>query len=417
LPQRAVGLGPGCGNPVQSVAVGASISAAVTVSGETYLWGYGIESATPSLVQGLKGKAGQKVSVGSNGNIAFLTGSSAELFEWQFDGAALDAEETHGAAAGEGGDDAEYDTGHHAGGKGTPTVNVNLRGKRLVAMSSGKNHYVVVTADGKCYAWGSNYLHECGLKLPGDISYVPHPLEMKIKAHIVDVKCGVEHSIALSSTGQVYTWGTGCQGRTGHISNADVPEPRVIQTLVDANIIVQSTAIGPNNCAVVTNAGHVYMWGAGNGGQIGNGDLMPAFKPVLIKALLDEKVVQVALGNYHACCLTEKKTVYTWGDNKFGQLGLYPAYQEDHAAYPQPVDALNMLQLQPSHIECGDNVCMVLTGGGELYGWGTGETMQLCQKDAPMEGDEAEEDFSVSEDVPSPVRLQFPFQKPGNGQA
>lgn len=430
LPQRALNLGPSANRPVRSLDVGASISAAVTESGETFLWGYGVESPTPTLVQGLRGKVASFVGVGANDNLALLTGASADLYEWQFDGQPLDAEETHGNAAGEAAaaaaaglatirsrtgvvaDSSEAHSAASGGGKGVPAINAALRGKKVVAMSSGKNHYVVVTADGKMLAWGSNYLQECGLRLPGDVSYVPRPLEIKLKTPIVDVKCAVEHSIALSAAGHVYTWGTGFEGRLGHISNADVPEPRVIQTLVDSNVVIASTAIGPNNCGAVSADGRVYMWGAGNGGQIGNEDLLPQFKPILLKALLEERVTRLALGNYHACAITESGLVYTWGDNKFHQLGLN--FAEDYAAYPQPVTALNALRLAPTQVECGDNVCLVLTAGGEVYGWGTGETMQLCRKDAPPAGSppaaHEEEDFTLHEDVSLPVKLKFPFQ-------
>lgn len=329
-PQRAVGLGPAANNPIVSVSVGASITAAVNDSGETYMWGYGVESPLPKIVEGLRGKFAQHCCVGSNQNVAVLTGSNKDLYEWQFDGAPLDAEEQHGSAAGEAGiglgaqsDASQNDHDGHSGGKGTPALNSSLRGKKLANFSAGKNHYAVVTADGKLLAWGSNYLHECGLKLPGEISYVPHPLEVKClsgpSTFITDVRCSVEHSIALDSLGRAHTWGTGFEGRLGHVSNADVPQPKVVQSLVDAKVIVKSIAIGPSNCGVVSTEGAVYMWGAGNGGQIGNDDLLPQFKPMLLKALAQEKVTALAIGNYHACALTEKHEVWTWGDNKFGE--------------------------------------------------------------------------------------------------
>ena len=428
-PVRAVGVGAACNLPMKHLAVGAAISVAVSENGQTYMWGYGVETPTPQLVEGLRGKSAQAVDVGANANIAVLTGSSADLYEWQFDGAPLDAEETHGTAAGEAGLHDDDDNANAsstddppAGGKGVPTVNRSLRGKRITAMSSGKNHYIVVTGDGKAYAWGSNYAHETGLKLPSEISYVPAPLELKFPdgAAIVDVKCGVEHSIALNASGQVYTWGTGFEGRLGHVANSDVPEPKLVQSLVDSKVTAKSIAIGPSNTAVIAKDGGLYIWGAGNGGQCGNEDLMPAFKPTLVKTFiqLKEKVTAIALGNYHACAITESKQVYAWGDNKFFQCGQGPSFQEDYAAYPLPVTSFNVLQLSPIQVECGDNVCMVLTASGELYGWGTGETQQLCRKAAPVDGEaDNDDEFNAgSEDVHTPVRLQFPFQKAGNSQ-
>jgi len=431
-PMKAVGLGLDVGQVVTHISVGAAISTAVTEKGETWMWGYGVESPTPQLVQGLRGKFIQQACVGSNSNVAFLTGSSSELYEWQFDGLPLDAEETHGVAAGEavtaacisaaaaaatGGEQEDQ-----PGGKGTPAVNTSLRGKKIISMSSGKNHYIAVTADGKMFAWGSNQLYECGVRLPGDITYIPHPLQIKCSHSIVSVMCGVEHSIALTSEGHVLTWGTnGFDGRLGHGSNADQSEPKIVQSLVDAHVTVTSMAIGPANCAVVGKDGSLWIWGAGNRGQIGNDELLPQFKPIRVKHLEQEHVTSVSIGNSHVMVLTAKKQVYTFGDNKFGQLGLYPSFQEDHAAYPQSVDSLNMLALSPEAIECGDNVCIVLTAGGELYGWGSGETNQLCLKgdssDEGGDGGDCEDQmdaFAGQEDCPAPMRLVMPFQKPPN---
>ena len=103
------------------------------------------------------------------------------------------------------------------------------------------------------------------------------------------------------------------------------------------------------------------------------------------------------------------------GDNRFGQLGL-SSFHEEQAAYPQSVRDLNALGLRPTAVECGDNVCMALTGGGEVWGWGTGETMQLCRQHQPAADQPSDELLGAGEDVHSPVRLCFPFQKKGNSQ-
>jgi len=435
-PQRAVGLGPGASNVITSVSVGASISAAVNEAGEVYLWGYGVESPIPKLVDALKGQVAQVVAVGSNANMALLTGYGREMMEWQFDGAPLDAEETHGNAAGEAaqqqliagltshGSSAGEDSGH-GGGKGVPQVNAALRGKKIVSLSAGKSHYMCVTGEGKLYGWGSNHLHECGLKLPGDISYVPHPLAVSLlsgaQTIVTEVKCGVEHSICLDSLGRVHTWGMGFEGRLGHTSNADVPQPKLVQALVDSKVTVTGLAIGPSNTGVTCADGSAWLWGAGNAGQLGNDDLLPAFAPSRVRHLAHEKVTALALGNYHAMLLTASGTVYTTGENRFGQLGLHPQFQEEHAAYPQPVTALQTHKVTPVAVDCGDNVCLVLSAAGEVWGWGTGETMQLCRRQPPKDGgeggaeaDPAAEDYGAGEDVPYPVKLAFPFQTPGN---
>lgn len=90
------------------------------------------------------------------------------------------------------------------------------------------------------------------------------------------------------------------------------------------------------------------------------------------------------------------------------------------AAYPQAVESLVSYGVRPVSVECGDNVVLVLSDAGELWGWGTGETMQLCRREPPAGGTPPatagdRQQASEEEDVPAPVKLVLPFQR--NGQS
>ena len=49
----------------------------------------------------------------------------------------------------------------------------------------------------------------------------------------------------------------------------------------------------------------VYSWGRGEDGQLGLGDTNDQYKPVLVDALKDKDVVQVACGSGHTVVLTD----------------------------------------------------------------------------------------------------------------
>ncbi|KAI2660512.1 Alsin [Labeo rohita] len=65
----------------------------------------------------------------------------------------------------------------------------------------------------------------------------------------------------------------------------------------------------------------VWSWGRGQEGQLGHGDYLPRLQPLCIKSLSKMEVVKITAGANHSLALTAQCQVYSWGSDKFGQLG------------------------------------------------------------------------------------------------
>ncbi|XP_021334529.1 alsin isoform X1 [Danio rerio] len=65
----------------------------------------------------------------------------------------------------------------------------------------------------------------------------------------------------------------------------------------------------------------VWSWGKGHEGQLGHGDYLPRLQPLCIKSLSKKEVVKITAGANHSLALTAQCQVYSWGSEKFGQLG------------------------------------------------------------------------------------------------
>ncbi|TRZ00879.1 hypothetical protein DNTS_030251, partial [Danionella cerebrum] len=65
----------------------------------------------------------------------------------------------------------------------------------------------------------------------------------------------------------------------------------------------------------------VWSWGKGHEGQLGHGDYLPRLQPLCIKSLSKMEVVKITAGANHSLALTAQCEVYSWGSDKFGQLG------------------------------------------------------------------------------------------------
>jgi alpha-tubulin suppressor-like RCC1 family protein len=66
----------------------------------------------------------------------------------------------------------------------------------------------------------------------------------------------------------------------------------------------------------------VMCWGNNDSGQIGDGTSDP-YKVVPVSvAGLPSAVASIALGALHSCALLENTTVWCWGHNAYGELGI-----------------------------------------------------------------------------------------------
>ena len=77
------------------------------------------------------------------------------------------------------------------------------------------------------------------------------------------------------------------------------------------------------NTFALTTSGYVYSWGEltyalGREPQLE----IDKSRPLIIEGLMHKKVINLACGDDHVLALTDDGFVYSWGNNKYGQLGL-----------------------------------------------------------------------------------------------
>lgn len=66
----------------------------------------------------------------------------------------------------------------------------------------------------------------------------------------------------------------------------------------------------------------VYGWGYNGNGQLGIGSTANQLSPIRISNFNGIKVVKLACGYSHVLALTDEGTMYSWGSNSHGQLGI-----------------------------------------------------------------------------------------------
>jgi alpha-tubulin suppressor-like RCC1 family protein len=82
-------------------------------------------------------------------------------------------------------------------------------------------------------------------------------------------------------------------------------------------------AAGLAHSLATTTSGDLYAWGWNYEGQLGTGDAASAMLPQLVEtAALDGTVRSISAGARHSVALTNGGTLYAWGCNRFAQLGV-----------------------------------------------------------------------------------------------
>ena len=155
--------------------------------------------------------------------------------------------------------------------------------------------------------------------------------------------------MALTSSGAVYSWGRGDCGRLGHGDEDDQLLPKRVEGLQER---VCSVAAGESHSLAVTSTGAVYSWGADNCGQLGDGSNEDKLLPTLVAGLHEagERVCAVAAGAAHAIATTSGGRVWGWGYGEDASLGLE---LDDHQWAPLQYPALRVAM---PHSGCLDSL-------------------------------------------------------------
>ncbi|KAM6067380.1 PREDICTED: probable E3 ubiquitin-protein ligase HERC4 isoform X2 [Chlamydotis macqueenii] len=241
--------------------------------------------------------------------------------------------------------------------------------KRVRDVGCGLRHTVFVLDDGTVYTCGCNDLgqlgHEKARKRPEHVGALD-------AQNIVAVSCGEAHTLALNDKGQVYAWGLATDGQLGLPGTEEcVRVPRNIKSLSEIQIV--QVACGYYHSLALSKGSEVFSWGQNKYGQLGLGyEYKKQHSPLMVKSLLGIPFAQIAAGGAHSFVLTLSGAIFGWGRNKFGQLGL----NDDNDRYVPTL--LKSLRTQKVvHICCGEDHTAALTKEGGVFTFGAGGYGQL----------------------------------------
>ena len=199
-----------------------------------------------------------------------------------------------------------------------------LSGRTVTAIAEGSQHTVALTSDGKLFAWGNGYL---GNGTTND-STTPVAVDMSGALSgktVIAIASGSSHTLVLTSDGKVFAWGENSSGQLGNGTTNDSTTPVAVDMRgALSGKTVTAIAAGSYHTLVLTSDGKVFAWGYNGWGQLGDGTTTHRTTAVAVDmsgALLGKTVTAIAGGGGHTVALTSDGKVFAWGQNTYGQLG------------------------------------------------------------------------------------------------
>ena len=236
-------------------------------------------------------------------------------------------------------------------------------GANLQRIISGQNHVVAITEEGNLYVWGRNDMGQLGLGFADAedtrTRFKPTFLELfssnGAKLEVIDAAVGLEHTVVLINGGRVYSWGSNQYGQLGIDVTPDLTPFTSVPTPIDVGgELVMNVSAAAGHSVALSFTGGVYTWGANQEGQLGLGGCSEpdgrGFDPCLNFVKKPTKILRTAENSFmpqmkliaaggHVTGGTEKvlegghtvsvsltNEVWGWGDNFHGQVGKAQEY-------------------------------------------------------------------------------------------
>jgi alpha-tubulin suppressor-like RCC1 family protein len=196
-------------------------------------------------------------------------------------------------------------------GRSSP-VRIGLRND-WVWVPAGGYYTMGQRVDGTIWAWGNN-----GFGQLGDNTFTAKSVPTQIGSERQWVAIAAhDHSLGLKSDGTLWAWGA---NRSGELGNGETISRRTpVQIAAHPKDTWLSAAGGIHFSVGITSEGTLWSWGYNQFGQLGDGTTEDKALPVQIGTANDW--VTVSGGYLHGLAIKADATLWAWGDNGWGQLG------------------------------------------------------------------------------------------------
>jgi alpha-tubulin suppressor-like RCC1 family protein len=244
----------------------------------------------------------------------------------------------------------------------------------IVAVAAGDDFNMALKSDGTVWTWGYNGWGQLGY--PGDYNLTPAAIpgfSLQVPGHTgpTAISAGIRAAAALKSDGTVWTWGFNVYGQLGIGTNVDSPTPVQITGFTNT---ITAIAVGDAHMLALDATGAVWSWGYTVYGALGRivTTLAPSNKPGPVRTDTGMGIVSAIACGPDFSMAVSNGIVWTWGNNFYGQLGIGSIPDSNGSTTPVSTN------IQTNGIiVAGDRYALAVSRSNTIYAWGKNDRGQL----------------------------------------
>lgn len=187
----------------------------------------------------------------------------------------------------------------------------------IASVAAGAYHSLARTRDGQLLSWGNN-----GEGQLGDGTLLSHGVPLRVGGlpAVAAMAAGEQHTLAVAADGTVWAWGSNENGRLG-VGNTEL-DKSLTPIAVGGLSAVKEVRAARSHSMALTRTGEVLSWGSNTSGQLGDSTGRTRYAPVAVDFPQPAPViVAIDAAADHSYALDNQGRLWTWGDNTYYQLG------------------------------------------------------------------------------------------------
>ena len=227
-------------------------------------------------------------------------------------------------------------------------------------IACGFRHTVIVDIDGNLWGTGKNDYGGLAINTGQNIKNF---VQLAHGLRFIQIACGFHHTLALSNDNKIWVTGNNREGQIG-LGSID----QVDQFVKLKGYRAKQIACGGVHSAFIDLNRNLYTFGSKYSGQLGR----DGNHAILDKALIDIPIIQVSCGGNHTACIDSNNDIWIFGNNLYGQLGLEKTKSQTKYMYPEKIS-----NHKAKYISCGDTYTAFIDPEDHVWTFGNNKLGQL----------------------------------------
>lgn len=195
-----------------------------------------------------------------------------------------------------------------------------------------------------------------------------------IQKKVVKIAISSFHSLVITDDGSIYGWGCNKDGQlslkvhdTGNIYNKPILLPLLCR------INVTQISCGLNHSIALSENNTLYSWGNNKYYQLGRTtDLF--YDNNVMPIIFNNTIKYITSGSFNNFIITNNNKIYSFGRNEYGECGFNP--RDSTIKQPRLID----FSIKVEDISSADYHTLILTSNGDVYSFGSGKYGRLGNK-------------------------------------